>query len=168
MKCKRVKDLLLTDFIDGQLDEALRQEVDVHLKMCKKCGQFEQELRHSAIEPLAELKEIEPPDSVWQGIKEALYEQNEGITFAKAAAVLRGYLDRFFSLPRPAFAFITVLAVFLVISGSMNLWSLRSRRLINAYVQEQMEFFEGLDTDNEDSLMTNNDNLEEAIEKYFL
>ena len=40
MTCRRIQELLVTDYIDGQADAAARKAVDGHLEACPSCREF--------------------------------------------------------------------------------------------------------------------------------
>ena len=110
MNCKKIKGLIITGYLDNQLNEKLKQQVEGHLSVCNQCREFEKSLRNVAVEPFKNLKEITPADSVWQRIRESIEaeqsrQQEDVLTYAK------NYLQPFFNFRRPVFATITVIAV---------------------------------------------------------
>ena len=78
MDCKRIKELITTDYIDRELDEKLMKEIAAHLRVCKECNAFEVSLRKAAIEPFKNIKEIRPPEYLWERIKENIEKENTG------------------------------------------------------------------------------------------
>ena len=40
MKCKKIREIILTDYIDGQLNEKQRSSLGLHLAECKGCKEF--------------------------------------------------------------------------------------------------------------------------------
>ena len=40
MKCKKIQEIILTDYLDGQLDEKQRSSLGRHLAECKSCKEF--------------------------------------------------------------------------------------------------------------------------------
>ena len=166
MDCDKIKDLLMTDYIDGRLSGTLYEQVRAHLKACKQCSQFEQTLLHTVKEPFAGLSEIPPPDSVWENIREDIIRAEE----ARSKGILAGlkdYLQGLFRLPRPAFAFAAALLIFIITAGITNL-ALYSRKTVNVYVQEQGDFLSSLDTGEENPLSMSTAGLDSALEEYFL
>jgi hypothetical protein len=58
----------LDDFVDGELEEAAFQEVELHLASCAECRAQEAELRELLREARALPHEIEPPAELWDGV----------------------------------------------------------------------------------------------------
>jgi predicted anti-sigma-YlaC factor YlaD len=141
MDCKKIRDLIATDYIDTELSVALQKEIRQHLDSCGACRQFEQALRKASVEPFKTAKEIKPPDFVWERIKEGIQVRERG----SLLDYLRGLLSR----PRPVFALGTALAAFITVAVVINI-SLGSRRQFNSYLQEQREFLSGLTADTGD------------------
>jgi len=166
MHCKKIKDLLMTDFIDGQMDAKLYEQVRGHLKTCKQCGQFERVLRRSVVEPFAKLGKVKPPDSVWQKIKEDIIRTEHGQS-AGVLAWLKNYLHGLFRAPQPVLAFAATLLIFLLTAGIAH-ELLNGRRTINAYVQEQEEFVSNLNSEEENSLTMNHNGLDTVLDEYYL
>ncbi len=50
MDCKKIKDMLMTDYFDGRLTEAEIKEINIHIKHCSSCTK--------SIEALSEVNKI--------------------------------------------------------------------------------------------------------------
>ncbi len=72
MNCDEIRELLLTDYVDGELDAARKAEVRGHLQGCAACRRFERAVRETAIEPLKNAEKVQPPDAVWERIRQAV------------------------------------------------------------------------------------------------
>lgn len=151
MNCKKAKELILTGYADKELNEGLNLQVEAHLAGCGQCREFKDSLYKLAIEPLKNLKEIKPPGSVWENIKEGIETEPAG----RPA----------FSIPRPVFAVALSVTVF-VIGASVALKSLNSQARINNYFQEQEKFLNSLETNGGDYSAAGR--IGTAIEEYFL
>jgi hypothetical protein len=165
MNCKKIRDLITTDYIDLQLSVKLQRQIREHLKGCGQCREFEQALRQAAVEPFKMAKEIRPPDFVWERIREGIEAEEaetEGL-FLGLWDYLRGFLSR----RRPVFALSTALAAFIAVAVVINI-SLGSRKAVNSYFQEQGEFLSGLAVDTGSNPVTNQADLGTSIEEYFL
>ena len=166
MNCKRIQELLMTDYSDGEISAGLRRIIERHLSICKECKQFEQAVRKTTIEPFKKAQEIKPADYVWDQIKETIIKekshQPEGM-FVN----LRGFLHRIFYIPKPAFVLATAVVVILAAIIVTRL-SFDNQKMVNGYLGEQMAFFTYLDTneldyyDDEDYV-----GLGTSIEEYF-
>ena len=71
MKCKKIQELLLTDYPDGEVRGRLKNKVEEHLRTCFKCREFERELRGAAIDPFQNTTKITPRDVVWERVRES-------------------------------------------------------------------------------------------------
>jgi anti-sigma factor RsiW len=147
MRCERVQELLLTDYADGRLDEALRREVAGHIKDCGACRDFERAVREKAVEPLRRAGKIEPPAYLWERIRrEVSAEKRPAVdvygALAGAAATLRRGLEALTRVPKPVLAFATV--AMLIIAVALARQPIE-RRSLNNYLNEQIEFVAGLE-----------------------
>jgi len=165
MNCKKIKDLITTDYIDLQLSVKLQRQIREHLKGCGQCRQFEQALRQAAVEPFKMAQEIKPPDFVWERIKEGIRAEEmetEGL-FVGLWDYVRGFLSR----RRPVFALGTAVAAFIAVAVVINI-SLGSRKAVNSYFQEQRQFLTSLSVYMKSDPTTNQADLGTSIEEYFL
>lgn len=161
MKCDKIRDLISTDYIDGQLNEVKTRQVKEHLAGCGQCSLFEEALRKSAVEPFKNIKEIQPPDYVWERIKENIEEEAQPQK-ENALVCLRDYLKPLFSIPKPVFAAISVIIFLIALTSSVVFFN--SKAQINNYFQEQQEFMNSL----ENSSGASGAGFGTAIEEYFL
>ena len=160
MKCKRIKDLIMSGYIDGELKGNLLKKVEQHLLSCKECKEFEQALQEKVVSPLRQAQEVKPPESVWEAIRETISPKKapaEGII----ASFLRG-LDYFFHLPKPALVFATVSAVILLTFIFIRI-PFGGQRLASDYFDEQMGLISYLDVNESGSL-----DFGTTIEEYFM
>jgi len=149
MRCERVQDLLLTDYTDGRLDEALRREVAGHIKSCGACRDFECVVREKAVAPLKHAEKIEPPAYLWERIRrEVSAERRPAIdvygALGSVAGTLRRGLEALTRIPKPALAFAMV--AMLIIAVALARQPIE-RRSLNNYLNEQIDFMAGLDSD---------------------
>ena len=69
MNCKKVKELLITDYIDCETIIALRHKIDRHISGCKSCRSYKEEVERS-LPPLFSEARVNPPsDEIWHHIK---------------------------------------------------------------------------------------------------
>jgi predicted anti-sigma-YlaC factor YlaD len=71
MECKKVRDIIMTDYIDGELDGKERALIDAHLSGCTACSGILSSLT-AALKPLKESKHAVPPAESWENIKGSL------------------------------------------------------------------------------------------------
>ena len=165
MDCKRIRDLLITDYGDGEANEKVAQEVRQHLSACDSCRHFERQLQRAAVEPLRGIGEMQPPEALWHRISGAIAAERQARSFfARFAEAMR----TFGIIRRPAFAVATALVVILVAVTFARL-PLRSQNTTAAYLQEQAAFLSSLDTGNADGFIGADDvTFGTVLEKYFL
>lgn len=164
MRCKRVKELLITDYIDNELDLNLRREVEAHAYNCKGCKEYMILIREKAVSVLEGANSEIPPDDVWKNIKES-------ITADKSKACIAG--TRWISNLRPAFnrgvfAFAATAAILImIVSFTVNRFS--TERLVNTYLNKQVDFLYNLNgyNGNGEPLIGSVD-FGTGIEEYFL
>ena len=107
-KCKRFRDLILTDYIDNEINKETRRQVDSHVQVCRECHEFAQEVERNLIVPFKSLDYEDVPGEVWAAIKERL-EQRGGL--ADKVKNLLGRWMELFSFSRLA----SVVASFVVL-----------------------------------------------------
>lgn len=112
MTCNEIQELILTDYLDGQMNSEEQMELEAHLTDCGDCRKFEAMARKRVIEPFRSAKMATPPEALWHQIKERIEQDREDITSVPA-----GLIDRIrstFSFPKPAFVAASTIAVLLV------------------------------------------------------
>lgn len=163
MNCKRIKELIMTDYVDGEASAELQKEVEEHLSTCSQCKQFEQALRQIAVEPFKKAQIIKPPESVWYGIKEAIEEkQSEGLFVG-----LKNVLSTIFNLRKPVVAMAIVAAVIFIAAVFVKL-PFNNQHAVSGYLEEQIDFLSYLDADEINYFNGEYVDLGTTIEEYFL
>jgi anti-sigma factor RsiW len=113
MKCKKICDLLKSDYLDGELNDKLRREIERHLGRCPACRLLKQELDSQRI-ALHSLEKQEVPVQIWQNIQNTILQ--EQIKQRKNVfSYVREGLRRLLYSPRPAFVLASSLAVCIII-----------------------------------------------------
>ena len=74
ISCEKIKELLLTSYIDDELDENIRKEVEQHLDECFECRELVIMLKKDIIAPLEGSSLAEPSIEVWAKIEEQISE----------------------------------------------------------------------------------------------
>ena len=165
MDCKRIKELITTDYVDKELDEKLMNEIAAHLRVCRECSVFEESLRKTAIEPFKNTKEIRPPEYLWERIKENIKKENTRQELG-LFVYIRNYLQSVFAIPRPVFAATAVIIVCIILGVILEV-SLSSQHRITGYLQDQIDFISSLDVNSSNSITNNHGGLGTTIEEYF-
>ena len=142
MKCEEIKNLIASDYIDGELDEVAREKVVRHLEICSECRQYEKTVRRVAVEPMRSVTTSSAPESIWHQIRRELAQERPGGFFA----VLRGARQGPFRFSRAAVATVSLAAAILIavllvrlphtpISGKEP--SYADPEGVNGYIREQ-------------------------------
>ena len=148
MNCKSLRELLLTDHLDGRLVGKEKEQLKEHLGKCPECRRLEREIREKAVLPFSNPAKHEVPETIWLNIKERIAAQQEqGLSLL---LLLREKL-RVFSLPRPAFSFASTMIVFLVIFGLMAKYRVEKNQFRD-YFAQQMSFYSQLDQEQGDEM----------------
>jgi len=166
MNCKKIRELIITDYIDGQIAQGIKKEVEEHLAICSKCRQFKQTVLKEAIEPFKRAEEVRPPDYLWYRIKDAIAARGEKESLSVFRRV-RILWEHVFSSPRPVFALATISAVILMAVVLTKL-PLNNQKTVNTYLEEQLEFLVHLDVNESDYFDTGIVSLGTSIEEYLL
>jgi predicted anti-sigma-YlaC factor YlaD len=72
MNCRKIQDIIMTDYIDNELDETARKAIDAHVRQCAECHAVKQALMATVIVPLRGAATVPPPD-MWAAIQEKEY-----------------------------------------------------------------------------------------------
>lgn len=157
MKCEKIRDLILTDFLDDQLSSGIKKKVESHLDQCVQCREFLHSLQEAAVLPFKQAQESLPPEFVWQRIKAGI----SGIPLPERAPVQApgGFFGWLAHAPRPVY----VLAALLVL---VSAFFIRGR--INTRNSGQAEYAEYYASLSEESFNNEGDSYGTLIEEYFL
>ena len=164
MDCERIKELLITDYLDGEATEALKKEIDSHLRACDMCKEFKVSLEKSAIEPFENAPSEIPPESLWYNIKSAIEKERAPKTVIGIIDILAERLR-----PRRAILALATAAVIMIMVTVSVLLPDNRQRIVNNYLQEQMESLHDLNGNGEGQLAdTGYTGFDTSIEEFFL
>ena len=114
MKCEDVKELILTDYLDGQLGKEMKAQIEKHLTICKGCKEYEFLTRTAAVEPFDNLEKYSPPEATWNKIREQIEEELPLQEPTNPFADLIHRVKTFLYIPKPAFVVTSILVLLLV------------------------------------------------------
>lgn len=145
MNCKKIRNLIITDYIDQEASESVRKEILGHIKVCAGCRVFEQALREKASDPLRKVQAVRPPESIWQRIQEAIEEEEAGQQSPSLLRRVSDFLAGTVFKPRPVVvfssAFIVILVTLLFMQGPFY------RQLaVKTYLREQSGYMLSMST----------------------
>ena len=165
MKCKDAEKLILTYYLDEQLVEGPRKQVEKHLAICEQCRKYELLTKKTVIEPFTNVERLNPPEGAWHGIKGKIEGEQQKFEspFAQFLSRIRSNL----SIPKPAFAVAAMLIVFVILATMIKLPS-RKNEKANINSEEQIDCMNYLiRVFNQDS-MNGGNGFGTSIEEYFL
>lgn len=164
MNCKNIKNLIITELIDGELNQKHEAAIKQHLKICAACRQYLNLINKSVVEPFQNTPTQEVPESLWLNIKTAIESQPETHVFNPL-----DIFTRFLRLPQSIFTLSTSLAILLIglvwIKSPNFFINLENRQSAKEYLEEQIDFLapENSSTKSNDAINLNTD-----IEKFLL
>jgi len=118
MNCKKVQELILTDYLDNEMPQDKQKELENHLASCAECKEFLALAKKAAIEPLANSKIANLfQDIIWSKIQKEIQAEKESLIDYDPTL---GFLEKlksimFFSKPRLAFSTFAVIAVLIIV-----------------------------------------------------
>ena len=159
-KCEEFKDLILTDYIDGELDGALTRKMEDHLLECSDCRAFLKEVKSLTATPLHQAPLQTVPGAVWDSIKEEIQREDQKVSpFEELIERIRGWIV----YPKLVPVFASLVLMFLVGSVSLNTMHVRQAR-----AQDQGEYLISLLEPTDVTTTADNNDGSTLIEHYFL
>jgi len=162
MNCKKVRELLLTDYLDQQAGLELKTEVEGHLRTCLECRRLEEEIRMAIVLPLKDAKGPQVPEFLWLNIKERIAQRES--SKRSLWDWLREKLQ-VFSLPKPALAFASTMVILLSVIGLIAKQNM-DKNQISDYFSQQMSFYSVLNNGTENGDNQESVDLGSGVEKY--
>ncbi len=165
MKCDKVQKLIITDYLDGQVNEEQKMEIEGHLAGCVHCKEYELAAKETVITPFNRVEKLRPPEATWYKIRSQIEkeEQLQGRTYPFANLV-RG-IKTVLYIPKPAFAVATVAIVLLVTITVINI---PSEKIVKLSTEEQIECMDYLLGEFDFESTDDNNYFETSVEEYFL
>lgn len=159
MKCDKIKELLLTDHLDGGSYGRLAGEIEEHLAGCRECREFYVLIKEKAVTPFKGLEALEAPREVWEGIRERIDRRSLAGERAGILAALWAQMP----VRRAALAAVSLALAMFMLSG-VHVWRLYDRALTRKYMEMQFYYFSDQDTEAE----AMNGGFGTAIEEFLL
>ena len=159
MKCKDIRELLKSDYMDRESGLREGQAVKEHLAHCQECRNLEKELESGRV-IFKQARRLQPPERVWENIREAIISER----LRQEERVSTGIFERLTGLlfgRRPVFALAGVLTAIIcaaIVTGGIT----GNRRIL--IQQSNKEFLAAYSIENGDSA----GGMGTSIEEYFL
>jgi anti-sigma factor RsiW len=165
MTCEKIKELILTDYIDNQMSDEDKIRIDIHLANCRKCKELLETVKNTAVKPFANAKKMEPPEFIWQRVKEAiLAQQQERPNFATS---ILEKLKSVLYIPKPVFAVSTIMALVLIVAVTITL-RFSNKQALEASREEQAEYSAYSTEAPVGAFLNNEGGFGTLVEQYFL
>lgn len=161
MNCEHIQELILTDYLDGTLAESPKKQVEDHLARCPQCLEFSKAAKRTAFESFERMEKVQPPEHLWSRIEDAILEETNPVVIPMPSWFER--LRSLVALPRPAFALIAVLVLFLA-AGTLNQFNIQK----TAGGDSSMEYLVSLMSTATESSTSDSSDFGTAVEQYFL
>lgn len=75
--CKEYEDMILTDFIDGELDLGAQNRLIAHLKVCPACSALANEVKKNCVVPFEKTPREQVPGEIWRNIEAKIETKEE-------------------------------------------------------------------------------------------
>ncbi len=160
MNCKSIQELLLTDYVDGEMSDSERKIIDDHLKSCQKCEEFALLAKKVGVDSFSDTERVSPSENVWQRIKMQVSSSSEKCNIFNNIFSLEN-IKNAFALMRPRLVLASILFVVL----STTLFIKVSEQNLALKQEEQVVVYLATLSEDDDSF---DEDFETNIEKYFL
>ena len=158
--CSHIRSILMTDYVDGEIDNDSRRIIEEHLTACPECRQLVTMVKGQMSVFSEESAKKKVPSHVWQSIvKEIGGEERKANTLTDLVRVFTQRL----TLPRLAPALVGM--ALLVLSASFFLYTQHIRQ---GYENTNFEYVNELFTNVSPAAVPEHEGLGTPIEEYFL
>ena len=72
MNCGKIREIIISDYADNELDGKVKAEIEIHLGACPDCREFKEILVSKITGPLRDLSPENPPEYLWKSIKDSI------------------------------------------------------------------------------------------------
>jgi len=167
MKCEYVKELILTDYLDGQSGREQKAQIEKHLTICKDCKEYGHLTRTAVVEPFNNPERHNPPKATWDKIREEIEKElpRQEPVNSFVGLILR--IKALLSIPKPAFI-VTSLFVLLVVGITAIRLQPEDQKIVRVNQENQIECVNYLITVFDQEPLNGNDDLGTSIEELFL
>ncbi|MBT6561149.1 MAG: zf-HC2 domain-containing protein [Candidatus Scalindua sp.] len=167
MKCEDVKELILTDYLDGQLEKEQKTQIEQHLTICSDCKEYELLTRTAVVEPFNNLENHNPPKATWNKIRGQIEEERPLHEPANSFTDLILRIKEFFYIPKSAFV-VTSILVLLLVGITVIKLKPDDQKVVQVNPDSQIECINYLMTVFDQESANGNDDFGTSIEDYFL
>jgi len=167
MKCEYVKELILTDYLDGQLGKEQRTQIEKHLTICRDCKEYELLTRTAVVEPFNNPERHNPPEAAWHKIREQIEEKLPLQEPTNSFADLIRKVKTFLYIPKPAFVVTTIIVLLIAVITVIKLQP-EDQKIVKVNPESQIECITYLISVFDQETVNGNDDFGTSIEELFL
>ena len=164
MNCKEIQEFIITDYIDGQMEDKQKGFIDQHLAHCPACTGYLSNIKKAAVNPFVNISKDVPDQLLWARIKQTIEEDQQQQLEASLKPNFWERLKEAVHIPRPAFALATVVTMIFMIGSIGQLFF--SAPIVKINGQDQVAYLSSLIVEPVD--MNNGNDSQTPIEKVFL
>ncbi|MEW6615906.1 MAG: hypothetical protein AB1401_10635 [Thermodesulfobacteriota bacterium] len=140
MNCKKAKDLILTDYLDGYIKSHAKGDIEDHIKHCNDCREFLMAASKTVIEPFDEAIREKTPESVWQNLRAAIPKEHKQNYYNPINVFLEGLRSLTF-IPKPRLVFVSLLSILLIVVLSITFFPVKqNQELAKIASDKQVEY----------------------------
>jgi len=165
MNCEKIKELILTDYIDNEMIDKERIRLNIHFAHCHECKGFFETVKNTVVRPFAHAERIEPPGFIWHRVKEAIMAKKQ-----QKPSFVTSILEKLkfvFYIPKPVLAMSTIMVLFLVVALITTL-RFSNKETLEANREDRAEYSAYSIETPVSALLNNDGGFGTLVEKYFL
>ena len=166
MDCKKIQDLIITDYIDARMGAKPKGLIDLHLAHCHACEDFLISIKNEVVNPLNNARKFVPDESLWAQIKQTIDQEQEQQAEVRFIPDFWERSRAVVFIPRPVFAFATVVMLIFMVGIPSQLAVNTPRVKIDG--QGQVEYISSLIDGSVDVAGNIGADAQTPIERYFL
>jgi anti-sigma factor RsiW len=164
MKCKEIRESIISDYLDGELRPPTKEMIEAHLAQCKECREFAQVAKATE----TAFREAEPAaldeERIWRQISERIGEQKQTSMIYEPQRHSLTLADRLRLAFKRSFVVTTVVTAVIV---AFVFFSVHDRSREYAYNEEDIQLIENT-LDELTIASLDEDGFSTEIEEYFL
>ena len=165
MNCEKIKELILTDYIDNEMNDEERIRLNIHFANCHECKELFETAKNTVVKPFVNAKKIEMPGFIWHRVKQAIMaEEQKKLSFVPN--ILKK-LRSVFYIPRSALAMSTIMALVLIVVLTATL-RFSNQESLETNREDQAEYSAYSIETPIGTVLNNDGGFGTSVEKYFL
>jgi hypothetical protein len=166
MDCNKIKEFIITDYIDRQMGDNQRISFDLHLRHCDSCQRFLVNIKKEAVNPFVHASKDFPEAVLWARIAQTIEEEKKQQLEESLKPDFWEKIRSAVHIPRPAFALATLVTMIFMIGTTDQLFF--SNPIVRINGQDQVEYLSSLIDEPADFADNNGNDSKTPIEQYFL